>query len=156
MKNIFVKLSCLFASSCLIISCSTNTQNQNTAVGAVGGAAVGGGVAALAHASGGVIAGAAVVGALVGGLIGHSADSADKSHMNSSMNHTPTNKASYWKNKKTGVTYKVVPTSNVMSYNGNNTCRTYTATTTMMDGKTEQVNGTACRQANGTWQAIKA
>lgn len=44
MNKLLINAAVLTASISLITGCSTNTQSQNTGIGAVGGAVVGGGV----------------------------------------------------------------------------------------------------------------
>lgn len=136
-----------------LVGCSTNTQQENTGIGAVTGA-VAGGVAGglLGGGTGGVVAGA-VVGGLLGGLIGHSVDSSDNNKLNSAMNNNPTNKSTTWTNSKTGARYTIAPTSNMMTVNGNPNCRRYYSTA-VMNGKKQKVSGIACRQSDGNWQVV--
>jgi len=157
MKNGLIKLGLLFLTVCLV-GCSTNTQKENTATGAVGGGVLGGLAGSLIGAGTGqaVAIGAGIIaGALIGGYIGHEADSSDTAKANAAMNDNPPNKCTTWKNKKTHKQYSVKPTSNNMTMNGNPNCRTYT-TVIQLDGKTEKTKGTACRQENGNWNIIKA
>jgi surface antigen len=139
-----------------VISCASNTQQQNTVAGAATGAVAGGllGTLATGAGSGWIIGAGVVAGALIGGLIGDSMDSSDKSIINNTMEKNPTNKSKQWKSKQTGANYKMAPTSNKLSVNGNSDCRRFSATSTL-NGKTHQTQGTACRQANGNWQTIK-
>jgi surface antigen len=151
MKNTLTKIAILLLSVNLV-ACSTNTQSQNTGLGAVTGGVAGGGIAALAGANPVVIGVSAVAGALIGGFIGHSADSSDKVAMDHSMNNR-TNHSTTWTNRKTGATYTVTPTSKRMAYHGYSDCRMYT-TTARYHGKVQRVHGTACMQSNGTWKAM--
>jgi surface antigen len=156
MKRILTQLFILFISFNLV-SCSTNTQNQNTAAGVLAGGALGGLAGGLIGTGGGqavAIGAGVVIGALIGGFIGHSMDSSDKAAMNHTMDNNPTNKTTKWKNKKTLATYQVTPTSNKITVKGNPNCRTYNTVATL-NGNTQTSNGTACRQADGTWQAVK-
>ncbi len=140
---------------CLIASCSTNTQKENTGVGAVTGAVIGGlAGSAIGQGTGQVVAigVGAVAGALLGGYIGKSMDSSDKANSYQAMNN-PTNHPGYWKNTKTGAVYKVTPISGMMTINGNPNCRKYIAKSTM-HGKKQTTRNIACRQADGTWQTI--
>lgn len=143
-----------------ISACSTNTKSQNTALGVVGGALVGGGVGALVAGSGSTgaaVATGAVVGGVLGGVIGYNMDSSDKVQMNQAMNNTPTHHHKHWKNKKTQTSYNFTPTSNKMAYNGHSDCRNYTLTSySNATGKKQVVNGTACRQADGSWMPVKS
>jgi surface antigen len=138
-----------------IVGCSSNTQSQNTGIGAVTGAVAGG---LLGSAIGGgagkavAVGVGAVAGALLGGYIGHNMDHSDQMQMNSAMDN-PTHKTTYWKNTRTGTTYKVTPVSAPKAMNGYNNCRKY-RTTAIMNGKTQNVYGVACKMSDGTWKAM--
>lgn len=155
MKQIITKIS-LIALIASLTACSTNTQNQNTMIGAGTGAVAGGLLGSLASGagSGWVIAAGAVVGGLIGGYIGHSMDSSDSAHMNAAMDKNSINEPSNWKNDKTGIWYKIVPTSGVVKYHGNHYCRHYVAYG-KHHGKTTKTNGVACRGNNGMWQQVR-
>ena len=157
MKNRLIQLLVLFLTIGLV-SCSTNTQQQNEGIGAVSGAVIGGVAGSfIGQGTGQVVAigAGAIIGALVGYEIGKNMDSADSNKTYNALNNNPTNKASHWKNKKTGARYTVVPTSNHMAMGHYNNCRTY-RTTAVINGQSQTVNGTACRQANGTWKAMNS
>ncbi len=151
MKNNLSKIAILLISFNLV-SCSTNTQSQNTGLGAVGGAVVGGAAGALVG-GGAAVAVGAVAGALVGGLIGNSMDSTDHPHVYEAMNNAP-NHSTHWVNTKTGVAYTVTPTSPRMSYQGNNNCRQYTAVS-YVHGKKHHSHGIACMMPDGKWKTVK-
>lgn len=155
MKKVLLSIAILFMSM-VMVACSSNTQSENTTIGAVAGALVGGGAGAfIGQGTGKVVAVAAgaIAGALIGGAIGHSMDSSDNAQFCNTMNKCPANKARHWRNKKTGNRYTVIPTSSQMAYQGNNNCRTYQSTA-YIDGKKEVTQGTACRQDNGNWQTV--
>jgi len=156
MNKVFAAFLALILSINLI-SCSSNTQKQNTTLGTVAGALVGGGAGAFIGQGWGKAAAVGVgliAGALVGGYIGNHMGSSDNAKMNTAMNNE-TYKTTAWKNEKTGASYSMTPTSNVTAMNGQSYCRTF-HTTAIIDDKTQEVNGTACRQADGTWKSIKA
>jgi surface antigen len=140
-----------------LTGCSSNTKEQNTTLGAVAGAVVGGGAGAFVGQGVGkaVAIGVGIVGgALIGGYIGNHMDSSDNAKMNSAMNG-PTYKDTAWTNEKTGASYSMRPTSNITAINGNSTCRQFHTKATI-DGKSQEIDGTACRKSDGTWQSIKA
>src|SRR5437016_181277 len=108
MKKALLKIA-VVVTAISLVSCSTNTQNQNTAVGAVSGGVIGGlAGSAIGGGVGNAIAIGAgiVIGALVGGEIGSSMDSSDKSHVYTSVSsgHPAT-----WKNANTHTVYNVNP-----------------------------------------------
>lgn len=152
MKRILINLALLTTMG--LVGCSTNTQNENTALGAVAGAAVGGvGVGALGGNAVGIGAGI-VGGALVGGLIGHSMDSSDQVKSSTVIKGNSTNQTTKWVNHKTGITYTMTPTSDLFTVNGNPNCRNYHFTSTK-HGKIHQYDGTACLMQDGKWHAIR-
>lgn len=63
---------------------------------------------------------------------------------------TPTHQSSSWQNPDTGYRYAVTPTRTYAE--DARPCREYT-TEAWINGRRETVYGTACRQADGTWQA---
>jgi len=156
MKQAFIKAALLITSFGLVVGCASNTQNQNTAIGAVTGAVVGGVAgSAIGAGTGQVVAigVGAVAGALIGGAIGHNMESSDQQRATYVMEHNPPHKAMHWKNKKSGVHYTMVPTSKHYAYKGHPECVNYTATM-YVHGKKEESKGIACRQANGSWQTM--
>lgn len=155
MKGIFSKFIFLSASviSVGLVGCSTNTQNENTGIGAVTGGVAGGLVGGLAGGSAAAVGIGVVGGALLGGFIGHSMDSSDNSRMYNSMEHNPTNKSTTWKNTTTGQTYTIAPTSSRMVYRDNPNCRRYYATA-IINGSKQKISGIACRRADGVWESF--
>lgn len=157
MKQIITNIAILIsACSLALVGCSSNTQNENTGVGTVAGAVVGGlaGSAFGAGAGKAVAVGVgAVAGALVGGWIGHSMDHSDNAAMCHTLNSNHTNQSSSWKNKKSGARYTMKPTSDVMAYQGHNTCRQYEMTAVSGDKK-DTTNGIACKNNNGAWSTV--
>lgn len=157
MKQALIKSVILAASACLVVSCSSsNTQNENTTIGAVSGAVIGG-VAGSAIGAGtgtAVAVGVGIVGgALIGGAVGHSMDHSDNNQTYYALSHTPKQKSHHWKSKN-GTVYTVIPTSKSMKMYGHSHCRKYTMTA-KMNGKYEKVHGVACRKPNGSWENIK-
>lgn len=139
-----------------LTSCSSNTHKDNIVLGTVGGAIVGGGVGSLVGGGVGqaIAIGVGIVGgALIGGYIGDHMDSSDNVKMNSAMDNS-TNKTTTWTNEKTGYTYTARPTSNNRALYGYKTCRQFETIATI-EGKSQTITGTACRQSNGTWKAVK-
>lgn len=159
MKQFIIKSAILAASIGMVVSCSsTNTQHENTMIGAGTGAVIGGlAGSAIGAGTGQVVAVGvgAVAGALVGGYVGSSMDSSDKVKASQALEHNPKQKSTHWKNKKTGAHYTMLPTSEHIAYKGNSDCRNYT-TTGWIHGKKQQVDGVACRKADGSWQTMQS
>jgi surface antigen len=59
--------------------------------------------------------------------------------------------SSSWRNPDTGNEYTVIPTNTYETASG--PCREYTINA-VIDGRTQKVRGTACRQSDGTWQTM--
>lgn len=157
MKNSLFNLILLISISTLALAaCTTNTQKENTTAGAVAGAVLGGLAGSTIGAGTGqlvAIGVGAIAGGLLGGAIGSNMESADSQKMNNTLEHNAVRKTSKWTNKKTSAKYTMTPMSHQMSYHGHDTCRKYHSTVTM-DGKTQIVNGVACKTQDGSWQAV--
>lgn len=157
MKNSLLNLILLITISTLaLVACTTNTQKENTTAGAVAGAVLGGIAGSTIGAGTGqlvAIGVGAVAGGLLGGAIGSNMENADTQKMNNTLEHNAVRKTSKWTNKKTGAQYTMTPMSRQMSYHGHDTCRKYHSTITL-DGKTQAVNGVACKNEEGNWQAV--
>jgi surface antigen len=160
MKTSLIHLAILISVTTLILTaCTTNTQKENTAIGAVAGAVLGGAAGSAIGSGAGqllAIGAGAVAGGLLGGAIGHNMESSDTQKMNNSLEHNSVRKTSKWKNKNSGTRYSMTPMSQSMSYNGQENCRKYHSTVTIAGGQQQVVNGIACRQADGSWQAVKS
>jgi surface antigen len=138
-----------------------NKENTGIAVGATTGAALGGLAVASVSSAGipgiggvfpGIIAGG-LIGGLIGGVIGHYMDRQDHAYMSQAIITTPVNETASWTNTKTNTTYHVTPIRNYKTTN-NQYCREY-KTTVVVDDKTTQAYGTACRNPDGSWHIMK-
>jgi surface antigen len=150
----FVLIVALLAAS----SCTQLTQgvedNPKAVLGALGGAALGGGIAALAGGGTGAIVGATLGGALLGGFIGNRLDARDKQMATQAaqkaFESSQTGQPSVWNNPDTGNSGSITPTRTYQLANGTY-CRQYEQTITV-SGEQHQAYGTACRQPDGTWK----
>ncbi len=141
----------------LIVSmagCASNTQKQNTTIGALTGGVIGG----LAGSAIGAGTGKAVaigvgilVGALAGGYVGHSVDSIDNQHALTAMNEGKTVK---WKNPKTGKMYKMVVSGKYYTIDGNPHCRKYMTYIYKNHKMVSKHGGMACMKSDGVWQPV--
>jgi surface antigen len=128
---------------------------NNQDVGTIAGGVAGGLLGSTVGSGGGqmvAIAAGTLAGAYLGGAIGRSMDRADRARMNHALESNPVGKPAYWRNDHTDTTYEVVPTRDVV-VGGNQYCREYRTVATVA-GKQQQIYGTACRQADGTWKAV--
>lgn len=113
-------------------------------LGALIGSQIGGGSGQIAAAVIGTM-----VGAAIGGAIGESMDETDRLKANGALETVRTGVASSWHNPDSGNEYTVTPTETYTTASG--PCREYTIEA-VIEGRSEQVYGTACRQADGSWK----
>jgi surface antigen len=139
-------------------SCTQLTQgvenNPKAVLGALGGAALGGGIAALAGGGTGAIVGATLGGALLGGFVGNRLDARDKQMASQAaqqaFENSQAGQPTVWNNPDSGNSGSITPTRTYELANGTY-CRQYQQTITI-GGEPQQSYGTACRQPDGTWK----
>lgn len=155
------RMATLAAAALALSACQTGGQKQigGTVLGAGAGGAAG---YFIGDAIGGQGTAAALtgVGVLLGGFagnqVGASLDRADQAYAarttSQALETAPSGSRSEWTNPDTGHSGYVVPTAaySTASYG---TCRDYTHTI-YVDGRSQTVNGTACRQSDGTWRVV--
>ncbi|MFO7593509.1 MAG: RT0821/Lpp0805 family surface protein [Pseudomonadota bacterium] len=129
----------------------TGPQEQSGMViggvlGGLLGSEVGGGSGRTAAIIVGTMAGAAI-----GGSVGRSMDDLDRMRTAATLENVRTGVSSTWRNPDTGYQYTVTPTETYETSSG--PCREYTINA-IIGGSTEQVYGTACRQADGSWRMM--
>jgi surface antigen len=134
-----------------LIACSMNNQDVGVVTGGLAGGLLG---STVGQGSGRMLAIAAgtLAGAYIGGAVGKNMDDNDKRRMNSALENNNIGKPAYWHNANTGADYQMIPTKNV-TVDGNDYCREY-RTVANIGGKKQQMYGTACRQPDGSWQAV--
>jgi len=138
------------ATALAIAGCETPPTKEQ--VGTVGGAVVGGVVGStIGGGTGRTVA--IVVGTIAGGMIGNrigqKLDEADRMKAAQALESTPTGQKTAWKNPDSGEQYAITPTRTVETSSG--PCRDFTFVANV-DGKSETVQGQACRQPDGTWK----
>jgi len=135
-----------------LFACSSvpSKQDQGVIIGAIAGGLLGNQVGG---GSGRVLATVigAMAGGAIGGSVGRSMDETDRMNTAMALENVRTGVPSTWTNPDTGYEYVVTPTNTYES--GTGPCREYTMDATI-GGNTEQVYGTACRQADGSWQVV--
>ena len=94
-----------------------------------------------------IIAGS-LLGAQVGASIGRSMDEVDRLRAGQALETVRTGVPSRWRNPDSGVDYVFTPTRTHESASG--PCREYSMGAAI-GGRDERVDGTACRQADGSW-----
>ena len=150
-KTIAILMSVLFAVA--VSGCENSSINKQD-VGVVTGGILGGVLGnQIGGGTGRVVAtiGGTLVGAFLGGSIGKSMDDIDRMKMNTALETTRTGQTSSWQNPDNGNAYTVTPTKTYHS--AGRPCRDYT-TVGIIGGKRQTIYGRACRQADGSWQAV--
>jgi surface antigen len=123
------------------------------ALGAAIGAAGGGLLAAeLSDGDSRAIFGGILGGALLGGALGDAVSGADRDCFGQALEHAPSSETVTWRNPDEDTTYQFTPTRTYAS-EGDGYCREYT-TLVSIGGREESAYGTACRQADGSWEPL--
>lgn len=150
----YVKSVCICAALTLSFAGCANYQSHQEQTGMVIGGVLGGALGSQIGARHGrtaaIILGS-LAGAAVGGAIGHSMSESDKRHTAQSLENVRTGVPTTWRNPDTGNRYVVVPTRTYDAAGA--PCRDYTVDA-VIAGRQERVFGTACRQPDGSWQAV--
>ncbi len=147
-------LIALLLTSVIAVPACTTYQGQNEqagmviggVLGGVLGSQVGGGRGRTAAIIAGTLAGAAI-----GGNVGRTMDEVDRMKTAQTLETVRTGVPATWNNPDTGNQYTVVPTRTYETQAG--PCREYTIDA-VIGGQPEKVYGTACRQADGSWQVM--
>ncbi len=150
-KTVIVITACTL----LLGACAHQPSQQQTGqvVGGVLGGVLGSQVGKGKGRTAAIIAGS-LVGVLIGGSIGRNMDDTDKLKAQQALEDSRTNQPTAWRNPDSGYNYTVTPTRTYQPTSGSSTvCREYT-TEAVISGRKEVVYGEACRQPDGTWQAV--
>ncbi len=147
-------ISIVLATVCTaaVSGCYYGGTKQN--IGMATGGALGGYVGSQIGSGSGQLAATAagaVVGALLGGSIGRSMEDLDRVKAERALESTRTGYGSSWTNPDTGHNYTMTPTRTYQTADG--PCREFT-TRAYIDGRSQTVSGTACRQPDGSWTTI--
>ena len=150
----YLKATVSICMACFLAACSTapSKQDQGVIIGAIAGGLLGNQVGGGSGRVLATIAGA-VAGGAIGGSIGRTMDETDRINTAMALENVRTGVPSTWVNPDTGYEYVVTPTNTYDPDTGTGPCREYTMDATI-GGQTEQVYGTACRQADGSWQIM--
>lgn len=137
--------------SLFLVACA---PMNNEGVGTISGGVIGGLLGSQFGGGSGKVmaaAGGALLGAYLGGQIGKTMDRQDRLEMQRALETAPTGRAVVWSNPDNGNRYTVQPTRTY--YHAQQPCREY-ITKAIIGGKTEQIYGKACRQADGSWRVV--
>jgi len=158
---LFTMFCLFFISSAARAECQQGETSGGEILGTLAGAALGGLVGSqLGSGTGNKVAiGAGVVaGGFLGNRIGKSMSCQDQQQhfdtTQSSLETQKTGQTSTWTNPDTGHSGKITPTRTYTSTDGT-PCRDFTQTI-FVDGEYEEINGTACRQQDGSWKPVNS
>ena len=142
-----------------LAACEGSNTGTKQTVGTLGGAALGGLAGAQIGSGSGQVAAAVaggLLGAFLGSEIGSSLDKADRLATERTTHRTletaPTGSSVPWRNPDSGNSGTVTVDRTYERSTGQY-CRDYRQTVEI-DGQTEILTGTACRQSDGTWRNI--
>jgi surface antigen len=128
--------------------------NRNTQMGAAGGAAFGGIIAALANANPAWIAASVILGGVTGGVIGDHLGKTDaEKHAQTNLHALSSlgaGQTSRWSDSQTGNIGSTTVNKVTRQADGS-VCKSYTETV-RTGSKTVSQDGTACQQADGSWK----
>ena len=148
---IMVAMAALLVSGCETAYSPTREDIGTVAGGAAGvaiGSQIGGGSGRTAAMIGG-----AVLGGLAGRAIGRHMDEQDRSMAAQALETRETHESTTWTNPDTGHEYTMTPTRTYDE--AGRPCRDF-VTEAIIDGRQETLRGTACRQADGSWQVVES
>lgn len=121
------------------------------ALGGLVGSQIGGGTGRKVAIGAGVLAGG-----YLGNRIGKKLSCQDQEYhydtTQSTLEYKPTGGTAAWVNPDSGHSGSVTPTRTYIS-NAGTPCRDFTQSVTV-DGQREDIQATACRQPDGTWQIV--
>ncbi len=98
--------------------------------------------------------GANMVDGSLSGSVGKSMDDTDNSKVNQTLETQKTGQTSTWTNSSSSTSFTLTPTRTFTSPTGE-PCRDFTMSA-LINGKTQQIYGTACRDQNGKWHVISS
>jgi surface antigen len=142
------------AAGCSNADGTINHADTGTVLGAVAGGVVGN---QIGKGRGNVLAtvAGAVVGGVVGSKIGQSLDERDRQLAQEAeydaLERGPSGVSRQWRNPDNGRYGEIIPSKPYKR--GVADCRDYTHTI-YVDGRPQQMRGTACRNSDGTWQNV--
>jgi surface antigen len=130
---------------------------RDSGTGAALGAAAGGTAGAIlgatsnhGHGQWAATAGGAILGILLGGTVGHAVDALDQDCAAQAVAYGPVGAPVGWASPY-GTQYQVTPVRQYVAQGA--TCREYQANAAI-DGRWQQVRGTACQQPDGSWRVV--
>lgn len=133
----------------LIGGCETTTHaQQGEVLGGVIGGVLGAQVGEGRGQTAAIIVGT-IAGAMIGRHVGESMDETDRMRTAMALNDARTGEQTTWVNPDNGNRYTVTPTRTYEQHDG--PCREFQLDARVGDQTDQEVYGTACLQADGSW-----
>ena len=133
----------------LFAGCETMTHaEQGEVIGGVIGGVVGAQVGDGSGQTAAIIIGT-LAGAMIGRHLGETMDDVDRMQTARTLNDARTGQSTTWVNPDTGYEYTVTPTKTYEQSGG--PCREFSLNATVGGQPDQEVYGTACLQADGSW-----
>lgn len=151
--NLSMSRSCLVLVSVTILTifvgCETMSQaEQGEVIGGVIGGVVGAQVGDGSGQTAAIIIGT-LAGAMIGRHLGETMADVDRMNTARTLNDSRTGQSTTWVNPDTGYEYTVTPTRTYDQSGG--PCREFSLDATVGGQPGQEVYGTACLQADGSW-----
>jgi len=148
-RRYLVAAAATIASTFVLISCETMSQaEQGEVIGGVVGGVVGAQIGEGHGRTAAIIIGT-LAGAMIGRQIGETMDETDRMKTARVLNDSRTGTSTTWVNPDTGYEYTVTPTETYERSSG--PCREFRLDASVGSSPDEEVYGTACLQADGSW-----
>ena len=133
----------------VIAGCETTSHaQQGEVIGGVLGGVLGAQVGEGRGKTAAIILGT-LAGSMIGRHIGESMDDTDRMYTAQTLNNTKTGQSTTWVNPDNGNEYTVTPTRTFEQAEG--PCREFRLDANVGDQDDQEVYGTACLQADGSW-----
>ena len=157
-KTVLTLFAVLIVAAGTVACTRSDGQISREAMGSVLGGAAGAWAGSTIGSGGGNVVATATgtfLGAMVGKEIGRGIDTADMQHARRAQRRAiqaPVGETIEWENPETRNRGSITPTRQGQSSSGKY-CREFQQTITV-DGQQQSGYGTACRQADGSWQIV--
>jgi len=136
-----------------LTGCETMTHaQQGEVVGGVLGGVLGSQVGEGSGQTAAIIIGT-MAGAMIGRQIGQTMDDVDRMKTAQTLNDNRTGQSTTWTNPDTGYEYTVTPTRTYEQ--SGSPCREFQLDATVGGEPGQEVYGTACLQADGSWKIVQ-
>ena len=132
-----------------ISGCGTTQAQQGEMIGGVVGGLIGTQIGDGSGRTAAIIIGT-LAGSMIGRQVGETMDQTDRMYTARTLNDNRTGEAMMWTNPDNGNVYEVTPTRTFEVESG--PCREFTLNANVGGEPNQEVYGTACLQADGSWK----